>query len=421
MDAFKFDISGMKYKIVALIVLMFIGGQLVAQKTLSKNSQISLLTCAPGEELYSVFGHSAIRIVDNENQIDWVYNYGTFDFNTPNFYLKFANGNLNYMLTVSQFKYFLYTYVVEERSVVEQVLNLNQIEKQRIFDVLNQNALPENREYRYDFFFDNCATRLRDQVFNNISGSIRLQNEEGHQMSYRQLYGSYLEHSPWIEFGIHLLLGMKSDKIATAFSEMYLPDYLYAQFEKAKIQHPDSSINLVISEIELLNYPRPTAEISKFYWPSSVFVILFFMVLIGSFINIRTKKGLNIFDAILFISVGSAGLLFGFLWFFTKHSVTGENLNLLWAFPTILLVPISHLFRKKLMWLYKSLVWISLIFNALFILLSPLNLQIFPDGLNYLVGIILIRSIVILLSVHPNALTNIKNSMTNREKLKVND
>ena len=129
---------------------------------LSENAQISLITGSPGNQLYANFGHSAVRVYDPQANIDWVYNYGTFDFNAPGFYTNFLKGKLNYYLSVYDFQHMIKTYQYYNQSLYEQVLNLNQEEKIKIFQFLNNNYLPENRYYLYDFFFDNCSSRIRD-------------------------------------------------------------------------------------------------------------------------------------------------------------------------------------------------------------------------------------------------------------------
>ena len=151
-----------KYLILPAFVLL--NSITPSKAQLSPSAQVSIITCAPGDELYSIFGHSAIRVNDSINQIDLVFNYGTFDFDTPNFYLKFMRGKLNYMLSMAPYDRFLFEYVYYKRSVWEQVLDLSEVEKNNLFQALIINAEPEHRNYHYHFFFDNCATRIRDMA-----------------------------------------------------------------------------------------------------------------------------------------------------------------------------------------------------------------------------------------------------------------
>ena len=145
-----------------LLPFAFFSLQFASARDLSDSSRVTLLTVAPGDELYSAFGHTGIRVTDYKNNFDVVFNYGTFDFNQPGFYTNFIKGKMRYMISTDRFDNFMDAYIYEKRSVTEQELNLTTSDKQKIFAFLYNNALPENREYYYDFFWDNCATRPRD-------------------------------------------------------------------------------------------------------------------------------------------------------------------------------------------------------------------------------------------------------------------
>ena len=172
-------------------------------QALSERASISLLTGSPGTELYSTFGHSAIRVHDPSTGMDIVFNYGTFDFNTPNFYLKFAQGKLNYKLSIETFEQFRAGFIYENRSVVEQKFNLTQTQKNLLFALLEQNYLPENRFYKYDFFFDNCATRIRDLMITAFGEDFQYQYPEEWKnsgLTFRNLIDMYLTNHHWSDF-----------------------------------------------------------------------------------------------------------------------------------------------------------------------------------------------------------------------------
>ncbi|MBL7807773.1 MAG: DUF4105 domain-containing protein, partial [Saprospiraceae bacterium] len=160
----------MKRLLLFLLLLPFAG---IAQ-TLSDSAQISLMTVAPGEFVYSTFGHSAIRVKDPGTRFDRCYNYGTFDFEQPNFLLKFCQGKLLYNLDIESYRSFEYGNLQDRRTMQEQVLNINQEQKQRLFDLLQENYKEENRYYKYDFFYDNCATRIRDIVQETFFHQLQL-------------------------------------------------------------------------------------------------------------------------------------------------------------------------------------------------------------------------------------------------------
>jgi hypothetical protein len=322
--------------------------QAVAQKQqLSGQAVISLVTADPGEELYSLFGHSAIRVKDTVNSQDLVFNYGTFNFNTPNFYMKFTRGKLLYMLSIQQFDRFKRSYEYEKRDLKEQILNLTQDQKQAIFQFLLWNYQPENRYYKYDFFFDNCATRIRDVFIDELPG-LNFQFEyvkEG--ASFRDLIDEYLIYQPWSDFGIDIALGLPTDQIADPSQYMFLPDYMYLAFEKATISAPDASkVNFVSSTKTIYDAPARPYQASKITDPISVFGFVFILVLIATFYCFRKKWNGRWIDVILFSVVGITGLIIVFLWFFTDHIATKGNLNIIWAFPLHLPMVWLLLFKK---------------------------------------------------------------------------
>jgi hypothetical protein len=200
--------------------------------------RISLLTCSPGAELYSVFGHNALRVVDSAAGTDIVYNYGTFDFDDPNFYTKFVRGKLMYFLSQQSFQNFKYEYEYFKRGIIEQVLSFDCTEKKAIQARLFDNMQENNRYYKYDFLKDNCTTRLRDIIFNSASlkkDSLRLSYSIS--SSYRNYLHAYLDRAkmPWTTLGIDLLLGFGADMKMSLYESMFLPDYLQKEVGQTNI------------------------------------------------------------------------------------------------------------------------------------------------------------------------------------------
>jgi hypothetical protein len=283
-----------------------------------------------------VFGHSAIRINDPVIQFDYVFNFGTFDFRTPYFYLKFANGELDYMLSAYPYKYFLTEYFNDGRAVTEQKLNLSQSEKQYLYQALITNSQPENKFYRYDFFYDNCATRIRDHLEVALKANLTWPAVAVPQQSFRQLYSAYLEHSPWLNFGINLLLGSKADEIASVRDEMYLPDYLFLHFNKATIIRENGrNVPLVYQTVPILEFDSNLeATPMRLMTPFLIFGLILIAVVIITLLY-PCQYRMNVwFDRVFFFATGLIGFLLFYLWFFTQHHVTGNNFNLLWAVPT---------------------------------------------------------------------------------------
>lgn len=324
-------------KLCFALALLCQFSQIVAQP-LSEKATISLLTVAPGEEIYSIFGHSAIRVQDPERMMDRAYNYGTFEFDQPNFLLKFCRGKLNYFLNIEPTRATINGSRHDRRLVREQILNLKPEQKQRLFDLLEANALPENKNYKYDFFYDNCATRIRDIVgetfFHQISfDSTGLPPET----SMRQLLKPYLAAHPWTDFGIDLVLGLPADRRARPTDWMFLPDHVHEIFGKTEIV---AGQKLVAGDVEIPAGGYPKKEIGKRDFADRLFGNPFWMmilVVVIGLLSMSNRRAERIFDLVFWFVLGLAGLIIFLLWVATDHSPTKLNLNILWALPTHLL------------------------------------------------------------------------------------
>lgn len=335
---------------------------------LSDSAKISLLTCAPGQELYSLYGHSALRVKDDTQAMDLVFNYGTFDFNTPNFYLKFANGNLKYLLAVGRFNSFLQSYFNDGRSVWEQELNLKQHEKQQLFDALANNAKTENRYYRYDFFFDNCATRIRDIVYDNMDGEISYVDTTETIRSFRSYIHEYEKNMPWVKEGLDIILGLGTDHKAYVNEQMFLPDYMMLYFGKAIINKEGEESRSLVKEMRpLLRFELDDTKPSLMT-PTLVFgLILLLGALLTTYELKFKKKPIMVFNRLLFLTTGIVGFLIVFLWFFTRHGVTGNNFNILWANPLYILMAFVPIKYMKKGWI--KIIMISLLLSLVSLLL----------------------------------------------------
>jgi len=343
--------------IKAFLAFFFLTSQIAGAVTLSPEARISLLTASPGQALYSVFGHSAVRVQDSLNSMDIVFNYGTFDFETPGFYTKFVKGKLPYMLSTETFIGFQSEYKSEGRTIEEQLLNLSQDEKQKIFDFLLVNREPENRFYQYDFFFDNCATRIRDLVDKELD--INWDENTPSDLSFRDLITIYLTNHQWAKFGIDLLLGYPCDRIASAWEYQFLPDFMHDAFKNAK----KGNGSPLIWETKTIIEKFPQQE-EKLVFTPILFCWIIFLVALLSLLNKTTSK---IFDAFFFSILGLTGILLFFMWFFTDHQVARWNLNLLWAFPLHLIFIFPALIKKPANWIKKYFLGSSIIAALLII------------------------------------------------------
>jgi len=291
---------------------------------------ISLLTCSPGSELYSAWGHSALRVRYPELGADMVFNFGLFDFNTPNFYVKFVRGKLQYMLGIQDFRNFIASYDWERRVVVEQKLNLTVEQKSEIITRLDYLYKPENRYYYYSFLYKNCTSELRDLIFAYTDVSDEFLNRKTDE-TFRDLLNIYT--SGWSKFGINIMLGSSIDKKVTMFQRMFLPDNLKEGFSEVVI--PEGS--LVAKETMILNGSQNTKtgfEISDLFRPEVICSLILIFVLLSIFYFKRIEHSVS---KTLFALFGFAGLFLLAVTIFTEHIELYYNFNMLWMNPLFLI------------------------------------------------------------------------------------
>ena len=375
-------------KIGLVLTMLFIACQLSAQVKLSDKAEILVLTLGPAQtELYSAFGHSAIRVYDPENKIDRIYNYGVFDFNQPNFYLNFARGFLNYKLDTVDYPRFKYVYMYYNRSIHEQVLNFNQEEKQQFYDFLEWNMLPENQYYYYDYFYDNCATRIRDALVNVFKNKIEFDGSYIEtDYTIRQLTDLYLKEQPWGDLGIDLCLGLPMDVSATPYMYMYLPDYIESGLNNAKIIRDGVASPLVRKTLVTYESKSENTSDNSLFTPQKIFWTLFVIVAILSYVQYKKQKTFKRLDATLFIIIGLLGTFLFLLWTVTDHHAAASNMNILWAFPLHLITGMLLLKKSTPKWVNKYFLLTSFFMAAL-----VLFWMFLPQMLHYsLIPIVLI-------------------------------
>ena len=339
---------------------------------------ISILTCAPGQELYSIYGHNAIRVRDMRDGSDQVYNYGTFDFETPGFALKFMRGKLPYMVSVADFGMFMREYNYFKRSVSEQVINLSREEKVRVVEYLSHNMQPENRMYKYDFFMDNCATRLRDIIEKN-TGGVAWNETKASGKTFRQIIKEYQKNLPWTDFGIDLIIGSPADRPATLREEAFIPDYLAQNIHNARLAK-NTTERLEFYRKDIVTFPGHAPKIYFFLTP-----LFFFMVLLVAeayFLWRKPKtKWLKYYDTIWVWLICMASLLMAFMWFGTDHLPTKYNWNLLWA---NILIPVWWWTGSR----KNILFWIVGICLALSVINVLPGLNFLPQYFNPIIAVI---------------------------------
>lgn len=350
------------------LLFILIGATLSAQQ-LSENAEIVVLTLGPDQsQVETAFGHSAFRVIDRAQKIDRVYNYGVFDFNQPNFYLNFAKGYLNYKLDTTNYARFRYVYMYYNRFIHEQVLNLNQSQKQQLFDYLEWNMLPENQYYYYDYFYDNCATRIRDVLETTLGGQLIFDGSYiTTDYTIRELTDLYLPNLPWSDLGIDLGLGLPMDITATPYMYMFLPDYIESAFNHATLKNDSTTIPLIKNSLATFD-PVPVVVNKSYFTPKMVFYTLLVGIVLLSIYDYKRSKLSKWLDVTLFGMVGMLGLFLFLLWTITDHHAAARNMNLLWAMPTHLIVAI--LFFKKQLPAWVKFYFLAVIIISVLVLIS---------------------------------------------------
>lgn len=359
---------------------------------LSNEAQISILTIdRADEQLFQAFGHICIYLYDPANQLDRVYSYGSFDFSTENFYWKFITGQLPYQISVSNLQYTLleYSEQYENRSVLKQELVLSSSQKQRVFDILEENLLPENRTYQYKFFQDNCSTRIRD-VFKKAMGDSLKFTTEGieQEKNFRFWMNRNLPNTPWAKFGMNLAIGNPSDKIITNEEAFYIPDNMRIAFNNAS----NGTQRLVRNSVPLFSANRNFLKKGFDFSPIGCFTILFLLGIIYTIYQKYVNSKAIWFDVSLLFITGIVGLVIVFLWFFTSHGVTQYNWNLLWAWPTN--IAVAFMLKNKSKWLlgYLNVYLVVLIVGLFFAQFSHFfTNEIYPSGIKPFLLLVIFR------------------------------
>lgn len=357
---------------------------------LSNRAEISVITCAPGNGAADVYGHTAIRVKDPVYNYDAAFNYGIYDFDGSGFVYRFASGQTDYKLAAFQFDAFVNSYKRYKRSVYEQVLELTPFEKQKIVDFLIWNTKPENSVYRYNFFFDNCATRVRDVLANNIEGGLTFKEETHSNKTLRRHVKDYHGKLLWVNFGADLIVSSKSDRVATFWEEMFLPDYLMNHFAEA-VKTADGKPVVKATKV-IYQAPPNDYKSLKIISPFVIILILTLLAAYVSFRQFRRQKMSNRLDVWIYGLNGFMGVIIAWFTLFSEHPAMSPNYNLLWALPLNLLFALALLVKKWRPTLEKYHLLIS-IWLVLFLCASPFVPQVFHPVFYLLVIIMLCRSV----------------------------
>ena len=376
MKIFKINI------LIVIIALIFFAGEIqAAPPILSGKAKVSLLTCGQGKALYEAFGHSAIRVYDPSQGLDVVFNYGVFDFKQENFYANFAKGNMLYMLGLSQTDDFLFAYRNYGRSVREQVLNLDSAERVSVFRFLDNNLQAENRNYLYNYFRNNCSTKIPEMLDSALGNRIVWRHSDiNGKASYRSLIYDYTVFNAWGRLGIDLGLGAVIDQSIGGKELNFLPIELEKSIVRASIRREMTDFPLVIETKTLFEPAVFFAADPFFTGPVFLFTILLLTICLSWYYSEKSSLPFRIFRTIVLVGTGALGLVELCIWLFTNHIDAAWNFNLLWANPLWLAIGFGSLIWEKR--LYSTFRFMRFYFPALlalwFFLPQTLNTDLIP-------------------------------------------
>jgi len=315
--------------------------------------QVSLLTVAPhSKAVWTIFGHTALRISDPVRKIDTVLNWGTFDTEIPNFMFRFIEGKTDYFLGASSFRSFIPEYVYYKTTVTEQILNIPDSVKQDLIKSLQTNLLPENVDYRYNFVFDNCTTRPRD-IIEKFCGGTLIYPEQQQPVTFRQLFHQYTKPYPWTEFGIDCIIGSGADTLISYRNELFLPEHLMDALNRSVVKLPDGSEQPVTLASNII-LQAPDVQPAQFaFWDRPLVIgwIVFPLFLVLALTGYIKKYRFHLPFALLFFVAGAGGCIVAMLNFFSLHPCVQSNWNIFWLHPLHFIAFAGFFFRKSYRWI----------------------------------------------------------------------
>ena len=356
--------------------------------------KVSVLTCSPGDEAYSLYGHTALRYVDTAREIDVVFNYGCFDFSTPNFGWRFVLGETDYMVGCQDFEDFLPEYALRGSAVVEQVVDLDEEEARALFRSLLLNMKPENRVYRYRFLDNNCTTKVRDKLLEALAaaGSVVYSDSVPAGKTYRDALSLPSMEHPWYMFGINLLLGAGIDEPLTVETAQFLPlDYMNT-LDGMSVVAPDGTACGVVSETNILLPENKVAAARSNFTPFNASLLLLLATFVAMLCELRRRRTYWGVDVLLMSLQGLAGALLLFMALFSEHPAVDVNWLIVLLNPlALVLLPIyvNRIRKHKSM----RIAWIQVLLVALFVLTAIFGLQVYPAPIFFCAMALLVRSL----------------------------
>ena len=322
----------------------------------SPDAEVYLLTCGPGTETYSIYGHCALRIVKPSENSDLVYNWGVFDFATKNFAWKFAKGRLYYMLDTDSYEDFLRMYFYEQRWVQSQKINLEPEEISILLGLVTENMKPENVKYLYDFFYDNCATRIRDLLEKSLGSKIVYPPQAKKELlTFREEVGKFERPYPWLKTGIDLIMGTPGDKKAIFRDKMFLPLELQDGMSELVINRNGKMIPLLQNPSTVIEFGSPDPKQHFLTTPLFIFSVVLILLIIF-FALVRNRCVVKVADLVIFCIFSLLSVLMIFFNFFTDHDEMNRNLNIIWLSPFVFFCLAALILKKE--WI----IWFRIVF-----------------------------------------------------------
>jgi hypothetical protein len=379
----------MKKALITTIVLLLVSfGRILSQP--SNDTLVYLLTIGPGTETYSIYGHSALLVKISSVKPDLVFNWGIFDFNTKNFAWKFAKGRLDYYLGVQTLDGFLQDYFLEKRYVYSQRINLTAGETAILIDLIKENLKPENKKYRYDFFYDDCSTRIRDLLEKSTGNKLRYPPDDSDDLpTFRELVGKYQAPYQWLNTGINLIMGKSADKEAGVRDRMFLPVDMMEGLSGTTINRSGKMIPLLQNPEVLVDFESPDLKPDFLSSPAIVLTLVIVLMLIMAALT-KSRKIIRLLDISMYSVFSILSLLMIFFNFFTDHQQMRWNLNIIWLNPFILICLFMLILNKP------GIIWFRIVFyiSAFFIVVQSILPQEFDVAFILLTVMLLIRSSV---------------------------
>lgn len=376
-------------RLLSILLFLLLTGPLHATTQSKDSTEIFLLTCLPGRDVTTIYGHSAIRIVNTSYGLDSVFSWGVYDFSAPHFAWKFASGRQKFRIDGDSYSRFLEEYFLEQRSVILQKINLTNNEKERIIGLINNNMKPENKFYLYDFFYDNCSSRVRDIIEKTIGERLIYPKQYiKDQLSFRGMINKAQTPMPWLTFGTDLLIGSSGDKKAEFRDQMFLPEGLMRNLSLMMVKNTDNLIPLLQRPETVLDFNSITPNKKVIFSPLYIFSTLLIIIIILS-ISIKCQKSIDFIDKLLFFIFSILSILMVFFSFFADHQAMKMNFNIFWLNPFLIIAFIT-LFTKN-----KNPIW----FRILVLTSSGFlfSVAIIPQSINLafipIILILIIRSI----------------------------